>query len=129
MKLKKQINHYIADALANASIDIESVKVTEATKPEFGDYQFNGIMPLAKPLKRNPREIAAEVAGFIDTKGLISRVEVAGPGFINIWLDDGWLGEERARSSPIHVLVLKRGLILSKLSSTTPAPIWQSRCM
>jgi len=54
MKLKQQINTYIADALANASIKTESVTVNEATKPEFGDYQFNGIMPLAKPLKRNP---------------------------------------------------------------------------
>ncbi len=97
MKLKQQINTYIADALANASIKTESVTVNEATKPEFGDYQFNGIMPLAKPLKRNPREIAAEVAELIDTKGLISRVEVAGPGFINIWLDDAWLGEEAGK--------------------------------
>ncbi len=55
MKLKQQINQLIADALAKASIEIETVSVTEATKPEFGDYQFNGIMPLAKPLKRNPR--------------------------------------------------------------------------
>ncbi len=93
MKLKQQINQLIADALAKASIEIETVSVTEATKPEFGDYQFNGIMPLAKPLKRNPREIATAVAAEIDTEGMISKVEVAGPGFINIWLDDVWLGE------------------------------------
>ena len=93
MKIKQEINQYIADALANASIEVESVNVAEATKPEFGDYQFNGIMPLAKQLKRNPREIAAEVTELIDISGPISRVEVAGPGFINIWLDDSWLGE------------------------------------
>ncbi len=94
MKLKQQINQLIANALTKSSISIESVSVTEATKPEFGDYQFNGIMPLAKSLKRNPREIATEVAAEIDTEGMISKVEVAGPGFINIWLDDVWLGKE-----------------------------------
>ena len=81
----------------NASIKADSISVTEATKPEFGDYQFNGIMPLAKQLKRNPREIAAEVAELIDTRGLIKKVEVAGPGFINIWLSDDWLASMAGR--------------------------------
>ena len=97
MKIKQQINQYIADAMINASIEIEHINVSEAGKPEFGDYQFNGIMPLAKQLRRNPREIAAEVAGHIDTNGLIRKVEVAGPGFINIWLDDEWLGREAGK--------------------------------
>jgi len=97
MKLKEQINLYIEDALSNASIKVENIQVTEATKPEFGDYQFNGIMPLAKTLKRNPREIAAEVVTHIDTSGLIAKAEVAGPGFINLWLNDDRMGEEAGR--------------------------------
>ena len=98
MKLKQQINQYLADALAKASIQVDEISVSEAGKPEFGDYQFNGIMPLAKALKRNPREIAAEVAGHIDLSGLIAKVEVAGPGFINLWLDDAFLGAEAGRA-------------------------------
>ncbi len=86
MKLKEQLNILIAQALAKASIDTTPQSVSESTKPEFGDYQFNGIMPLAKPLGRNPREIAAEVAGHIDCTTLIEKVEIAGPGFINIHL-------------------------------------------
>ena len=97
MRLKEQLNLYIEDALANASIEVEQVSVTEAGKPEFGDYQFNGIMPLAKTLKRNPREIAAEVVSHIDTSGLIARAEVAGPGFINLWLEDNWMGKEAGK--------------------------------
>ena len=97
MRLKEQINLYIEDALANASVKAESVSVTEAGKPEFGDYQFNGIMPLAKTLKRNPREIAAEVVSHIDTSGLIARAEVAGPGFINLWLNENRMGEEASK--------------------------------
>ena len=94
MKLKQQIKQYIADALAKASIEVDSINVTEATRPEFGDYQFNGIMPLAKKLKRNPREIAADVVDKMDIRGLIKKAEVAGPGFINLWLSDDWLASK-----------------------------------
>jgi arginyl-tRNA synthetase len=94
MKLKHQISQLIANAMTKASITIGSITVAEATKPEFGDYQFNGIMGLAKSLKRNPREIATEVASHIKTDGMISKVEVAGPGFINISLSDIWLSKE-----------------------------------
>ena len=93
MKLKEHINTIIAQALTQASISVDKVVVTEATKPEFGDYQFNGIMPLAKTLRRNPREIAQDVVALIDTSDAISKVEVAGPGFINIWLNPLWIGK------------------------------------
>ena len=93
MKLKEHINTLIAQALKQASITVDKVSVTEATKPEFGDYQFNGIMPLAKTLRRNPREIAGDVVALIDTTDAISKVEVAGPGFINIWLNPLWVAK------------------------------------
>ncbi len=91
MKLKQTINQIIAKALQKASITVDSVAVTDATKAEFGDYQFNGIMPLARLLKRNPRDIALSVVEHIDTTGAVAKVEVAGPGFINIWLNPLWV--------------------------------------
>ena len=91
MKLKEQINHVIKDALQQANIDVSLVSVSDASKPEFGDYQYNGIMALAKQLKRNPRDIATEVVTHIATDGILASVEVAGPGFINIWLDTDWI--------------------------------------
>jgi arginyl-tRNA synthetase len=126
MKLKEQINRLIADALDSASIVIDDVNVVEATKVEFGDYQFNGIMPLAKTLKRSPRDIANEVAGLIDTSGILSKVEVAGPGFINIWLNPKWLSLEANRilfderigieqkSNPIKIVVDYSGPNMAK---------------
>ena len=107
MKLKQHINMLIAQALAEASIEVKQVSVSEATKPEFGDYQFNGIMPLAKPLRRNPREIATEVVSHIDTTTVISKVEVAGPGFINIWLNPLWLAEEASNILKSNSLIDK----------------------
>ncbi|MCH9741548.1 MAG: arginine--tRNA ligase [Epsilonproteobacteria bacterium] len=94
MKIKSQLSQIITQALQSANIETtDAIVISDATKPEFGDYQFNGIMKLAKILKKNPREIATTVLEHIDTTGMIDRVEVAGPGFINIWLDNEWLAK------------------------------------
>ncbi len=91
MKIKKQLNSIISTALSSCGIDVDMVSVNEAGKPEFGDYQYNGIMPLARPLKRNPRDIASEVLSHIPENDMISKIEIAGPGFINIWIEPSWL--------------------------------------
>ena len=63
--------------------------VISASRPEFGDYQANGVMAAAGRCGRKPRELAAEViAALTDDAGLIASAEVAGPGFINIRLRD-----------------------------------------
>ena len=94
MKIKLELSKIIEDALKNADIEADDIVISDATKPEFGDYQFNGIMKLAKILKQNPRQIATNVVEHIDTTGMVSKVEVAGPGFINIWLNNEWLSTE-----------------------------------
>lgn len=67
--------------------------VNPSSRPEFGDYQANGVMAVAKQLKKNPRELAANVVAALPSVALVDRVEVAGPGFINIFLSDAWLAE------------------------------------
>lgn len=94
MKIKSQLSKIIETALTNANINADEIVISDATKPEFGDYQYNGVMKLAKQLKKNPREIASMVIEYIDTTGMIAKVEVAGPGFINIWLNDDWLATQ-----------------------------------
>ncbi|SFV90970.1 Arginyl-tRNA synthetase [hydrothermal vent metagenome] len=88
MKLKQEINHIIKTAFEKAGIEAIPIGVTEATKSEFGDYQFNGAMALAKSLKKNPREIAQRVVEHLDLSGIIAKAEIAGPGFVNLWLDE-----------------------------------------
>ncbi len=58
MQIKYILNKIIKSACSSAGIEIDDVKVVDATRPEFGDYQFNGAMGLAKRLKKSPREIA-----------------------------------------------------------------------
>ncbi len=61
-------------------------------RPEMGDYSTNAAMMLAKPLGRPPREIAAELAAAIEAEmgETLEKTEIAGPGFINFFLGDGW---------------------------------------
>jgi len=61
-------------------------QVRPATDAKFGDYQVNGIMPLAKELKTNPRKLAEEVVKRLKIDDICEQAEVAGPGFINLRL-------------------------------------------
>ncbi|MDA1370667.1 MAG: arginine--tRNA ligase [Proteobacteria bacterium] len=92
--LKHHLNTLIADALRSATgITEVNANVITASKPEYGDYQANGVMALAKQLKTNPRELAREVVGELEktNTALVERYEIAGPGFINIYLSDALL--------------------------------------
>ncbi|MFT5814101.1 MAG: arginyl-tRNA synthetase [Psychroserpens sp.] len=64
------------------------------SRANFGDYQANGVMGAAKKLKTNPRELASKVVDALDLTGIAEKVELAGPGFINIHLDKNWLAEQ-----------------------------------
>ncbi|MEM7446860.1 MAG: arginine--tRNA ligase [Myxococcota bacterium] len=58
---------------------------------EHGDYQVNGMIPLAKRLRRPPLEMAAPVAEALRERPEFLSAEVAGPGFINLRLDAAWM--------------------------------------
>jgi arginyl-tRNA synthetase len=65
--------------------------VRPSTDPKFGEYQANGCMALAKLTKRNPRELALEVAQKLDLAPMADAPEVAGPGFLNVRLREDWI--------------------------------------
>ncbi|HSR74235.1 MAG TPA: arginine--tRNA ligase, partial [Sulfurovum sp.] len=94
MKLKLQINNVMKEAFLKAGIAHEPMSVTDATKAEFGDFQFNGAMALSKKLGKNPREIATLIIENLDLTGVLAKAEIAGPGFINLWLNPLWLASQ-----------------------------------
>src|SRR4030095_727503 len=61
-------------------------------RPEHADFQADGALALARRLGRNPRELAAEVAEHADLDDLCERVEIAGPGFVNLTLREPVIG-------------------------------------
>lgn len=92
--LKQFLNQLISQSLVALTGDnSDNANVITASKPEFGDYQANGVMAAAKKLKTNPRALAQSVVeNVLSLKPeLIGTLEVAGPGFINIQLDTAQL--------------------------------------
>ena len=96
-----------------------------AQKPEFGDLQVSAAMQLAKPLGKKPREVAEILKKVVDADPAVARSEIAGPGFVNIWLKDEWLAAEAARASADARLDLppenSRGTIVLDYSSPNAA--------
>ncbi|MEI8122070.1 MAG: arginine--tRNA ligase [bacterium] len=78
-------------ALPEIDCDWSSVSIVATTNAEFGDYQCNHAMGLAKILKRAPRQIAEMVAKSAPAHEAVQGLAIAGPGFINITLNNGWL--------------------------------------
>ena len=76
--------------------DHSVVRVVPATDPKFGDYQCNDALKLAKRLRRNPREAAQAVAAALAGEGVFDKVEVAGPGFLNLTVSPAWLNDRLA---------------------------------
>jgi len=76
-----------ADAQPRISVDRTRDKA-------HGDLATNLAMMMAKPAKKNPRELAQLIIDNLPESALVNRTEIAGPGFINIFLNQDWLAEQ-----------------------------------
>ncbi|PSU07833.1 arginine--tRNA ligase [Photobacterium gaetbulicola] len=95
MNIQALINDKVSQALEAAGAPAGSpAAVRQSAKVQFGDYQANGVMGVAKKLGTNPREFAQKVIEQLDLDGIAEKVEIAGPGFINIFLSKTWLAEQ-----------------------------------
>ncbi len=79
--------------------DFSFVKVVPATDPKFGDYQCNDALKVAKKVGLKPRDAAQKVADNMDA-GL--KVEVAGPGFLNLTVSHEWLNQRLTDLATAH---------------------------
>lgn len=94
MNLKEQIKEMINSALNELSIEfnLESIVVEVPKKREQGDFSTNIAMQLTKVLKDNPRNIAKKIVEVLSKNtNEIKTIEIAGPGFINIYLNDEYV--------------------------------------
>ncbi len=88
----------IKDAFKKAypAADVGALRVLPATDPKFGDYQCNDALKLAKTLHQNPRAIAQGVADALSGEAAFEKVEVAGPGFLNLTVSPDFLAARLA---------------------------------
>jgi arginyl-tRNA synthetase len=72
------------------------VQLERPSDAAHGDYATNAALRLAPERRRSPRELAQEIAAGVAALPEVERAEVAGPGFVNLWVTDAWLGEALA---------------------------------
>lgn len=95
-ELKKIFGLAVQEAFSHLASEERLIEITPSTQAHFGDYQCNSAMKLAKLLKKNPRQVAEEIVEKVNLQpnaSRFSKLEVAGPGFINIFLTTSWLEE------------------------------------
>ncbi|EBR0125771.1 arginine--tRNA ligase [Salmonella enterica subsp. enterica serovar Ajiobo] len=95
MNIQALLSEKVSQAMiaAGAPADCEP-QVRQSAKVQFGDYQANGVMAVAKKLGMAPRQLAEQVLTHLDLSDIASKVEIAGPGFINIFLEPAFLAEQ-----------------------------------
>ncbi|MFD0965392.1 arginine--tRNA ligase [Seminibacterium arietis] len=92
MNIQSILSEKVKQAMLKAGADEQcEPMIRQSGKLQFGDYQANGIMAAAKKTGKNPREFASEVLQHLELQGIAEKTEIAGPGFINIFLDQQWL--------------------------------------
>jgi len=80
-----------ATLAAYPSLSDPGIEITQTTNDKFGDYQFNSAMKLSKLAQSPPRQIAETILYHLQKEPVISKVEIAGPGFVNITIDPSYL--------------------------------------
>jgi len=95
VNIQSILSEKIKQAMIAAGADAQcEALVRQSGKVQFGDYQANGIMPVAKKLGLNPREFAQSVLDKAELQDIAEKTEIAGPGFINIFLKETWLADK-----------------------------------
>jgi len=74
--------------------ELPQLIVEQPQREEHGDYASNLALQIARQFKISPRQVAEVIAKYLPEAKFISRAEVAGPGFINFTLDEGWLAQQ-----------------------------------
>ena len=102
------LTKFKAALLAIGAPENSPAPLSKSTRPEFGAYQFNGAMALGKVLGKKPRDIAQLIVDAVELDEIADKLEIAGPGFINIHLKPQWLAQElmlAAQSERLNIQV------------------------
>jgi arginyl-tRNA synthetase len=94
--LTRELTAIVSDAFAAEGLSAEFGLVKPSDRPDLAQFQCNGALPAAKQAKTNPRALATKVADRLKQNPMFAKVEIAGPGFINLDLTDDALAARAA---------------------------------
>ena len=101
LRIAQALDTQLREAMKRAFPEVDTLldpQLAPASKPEFGDFQANGALPLAKPLKQSPRQIAGAIVEALQEDpaftDLCLEPQIAGPGFVNLTIRPECLAAE-----------------------------------
>jgi arginyl-tRNA synthetase len=95
MNIRALLQDHVRQIMTEIGIPAHySAHVAPSKNSKFGDYQANGAMAAAKAMGSNPRELAQTICDKLSLNGIAEKIEIAGPGFINISLNQTWLAAQ-----------------------------------
>ncbi len=94
MSIIKNLTKDIEKIIKDAGYEIENLKLAASGRRDLGELQINDAMNLSKKYHKNPREIAEDIVKELEKDRRFTNINIAGPGFINISLDNKLLSEE-----------------------------------
>jgi arginyl-tRNA synthetase len=97
--------------------------VARAKKVEFGDIQINAAMQLAKASRQPPREIAARIVEAIKDHPAVAKAEIAGPGFVNIFVRDEWLAHNSGAALEVRDVAQGARVVIDYSSPNVAKPL------
>ena len=96
--IRRHITNSVRAALGSAQasgklpeVDVDDLSIERPQKAENGDFSCSLAMKLARPMRMNPRAIGQAIVDSLPDSDIVGKVWIAGPGFVNFALDDGWL--------------------------------------
>lgn len=94
MSIIKNLTKDIEKIIKDAGYEIDNLKLAASGRRDLGEFQINDAMNLSKKYHKNPREIAEDIVKELEKDKRFTNINIAGPGFINISLDNKLLSEE-----------------------------------
>ncbi len=97
MSLLRELTELVQSVFTAQGLDPSYGDVVVSQRPDLCQFQCNGALPLAKKAGKNPRELATALAAALNDDHRIALADVAGPGFLNISVEDDFLAEQSAQ--------------------------------
>lgn len=89
--IAQKLSQIVGEAFVAQGLPADLGQVRVSDRPDLAQFQCNGAMAAAKQAKKNPREVAQAIVDTLSTNGIFSKIEIAGPGFINLNVTDEFI--------------------------------------
>ncbi len=97
MSLTEMLSEIAGESFAAEGLPAEMGAVRLSDRPDLAQFQCNGAMTAAKAAKKNPRAVAEAVVARLQQNPIFEKIEIAGPGFINLTLKDSEISSHLAK--------------------------------